>query len=325
VAQLSERLGQEGVRLQELARGVNGRALIPTIAAMEFEEAMEPDTAVSELEPLSFLLGRLLDQLCGRLSARALATNEIRLRMELEPGEEEIFGIAEKKKHTNTNIDRIRRGAALRGSGLTSGAPTNPGIDQVERHPKRAGLRPAPTNVEAGGHGTQRPDHPRATSRLRGALSRTLSVAGPAGAEALRGQIRLNEFMRLACGIENGFGGDVAAADGAFHRGGPAGARPIAGEKKIFDAAARPRAPLIGTGLGRKCRGDFLDHGGFDEVRVARGGQDILQLAHAHLDDFLARARDEIVGRADDELQILPRVSVLGHDANFLRGAVAIR
>jgi protein ImuB len=148
VAQLSERLGQEGVRLQELARGVNGRALIPTIAAMEFEEAMEPDTAVSELEPLSFLLGRLLDQLCGRLSARALATNEIRLRMELEPGEEEIFGIAEKKKHTNTNIDRIRRGAALRGSGLTSGAPTNPGIDQVERHPKRAGLRPAPTNAE---------------------------------------------------------------------------------------------------------------------------------------------------------------------------------
>ena len=94
-AQLSERLGQEGIRLQELARGTNQRALIPAQTAARFEEAMELDTPVRELEPLAFLLGRLLDQLCGRLSARTLATNEIRLRMQLEPGEEEIFGIAD--------------------------------------------------------------------------------------------------------------------------------------------------------------------------------------------------------------------------------------
>jgi nucleotidyltransferase/DNA polymerase involved in DNA repair len=151
VAQLSERLGQEGVRLQELARGASGRALIPTIAAMEFEEAMELDTAVSELEPLSFLLGRLLDQLCGRLAARALATNEIRLRMELERGEEEIFGIAEKRQNrvygqSSTTVDssRMKRGAA-------SNAPTNPGSDGAERHPERAGLRAAPTKAEAVG------------------------------------------------------------------------------------------------------------------------------------------------------------------------------
>ena len=101
VAQLSERLGQEGVRLQELARGAGRRALIPALAATQFEEVMELDTPVRELEPLAFLLGRLLDQLCGRLSARALATNEIRLRMQLEPGEEEVFGIANK----TTNAD----------------------------------------------------------------------------------------------------------------------------------------------------------------------------------------------------------------------------
>jgi nucleotidyltransferase/DNA polymerase involved in DNA repair len=153
VAQLSERLGQEGVRLQELARGASGRALIPTIAAMEFEEAMELDTAVSELEPLSFLLGRLLDQLCGRLSARALATNEIRLRMELEPGEEEIFGIAGKRQNrvysqSSTTADSSSR--------RESGAPRNDnGGDRGDanrqsgtRHPERAGLRPAPTNAE---------------------------------------------------------------------------------------------------------------------------------------------------------------------------------
>jgi protein ImuB len=38
------------------------------------------------LEPLAFLLGRLLEQLCARLSARALAVQELRLQLELENG-----------------------------------------------------------------------------------------------------------------------------------------------------------------------------------------------------------------------------------------------
>jgi protein ImuB len=110
VAQLSERLGQEGVRIQELARGANVRALIPMQGTAGFEETLELDTAVSELEPLAFLLGRLLDQLCARLSARALATNEIRLKMKLEPGEEEIFPVADESV--------LQRNAARKRSGL---------------------------------------------------------------------------------------------------------------------------------------------------------------------------------------------------------------
>jgi protein ImuB len=38
------------------------------------------------LEPLAFLLNRLLEQLCARLEARALATQELRLQLELENG-----------------------------------------------------------------------------------------------------------------------------------------------------------------------------------------------------------------------------------------------
>ena len=49
VAQLSERLGQEGVRMQELARGANVRALIPAQSTAQFEETLESDTPVSEL------------------------------------------------------------------------------------------------------------------------------------------------------------------------------------------------------------------------------------------------------------------------------------
>lgn len=83
--QLSERLGQRGVLLHELARGVRVRAQVLAQASLTFEEEMELDDAVEELEPLSFLLGRLLDQLCARLEARALAVRTIHIRFELEP------------------------------------------------------------------------------------------------------------------------------------------------------------------------------------------------------------------------------------------------
>ena len=81
---LSERLGQEGVRLQKLARGNISRTLVPAEPALIFEEAVELEYPLTLLEPLAFLLSRLLEQLCARLGARALATQELRLRLELE-------------------------------------------------------------------------------------------------------------------------------------------------------------------------------------------------------------------------------------------------
>ena len=83
---LSERLGQEGVRLQQLSRGATFRTLVPVEPLLEFEEAIELEYPLVLLEPLAFLLGRLLEQLCARLAARALATQELRLRLELENG-----------------------------------------------------------------------------------------------------------------------------------------------------------------------------------------------------------------------------------------------
>jgi protein ImuB len=85
VLQLSERLGQRGVLLHELARGARVRALVLAQVSLTFEEEMELDETVEELEPLSFLLGRLLDQLCARLESRALAVQTIRVWFELEP------------------------------------------------------------------------------------------------------------------------------------------------------------------------------------------------------------------------------------------------
>ena len=80
VLQLSERLGQEGVRLHEWAQGAGVRSIVLADPATCFEEEIELEDSVEELEPLSFLLGRLLDQLCMRLTARSLAiVRKIRL------------------------------------------------------------------------------------------------------------------------------------------------------------------------------------------------------------------------------------------------------
>jgi len=89
VLELSERLGQEGVRLHKLARGGAVRALIPAQPAGYFEEEMELEDAVAEMEPLSILLGQLLERMCSRIAARSLAAGGIDLRLQLQPGFED--------------------------------------------------------------------------------------------------------------------------------------------------------------------------------------------------------------------------------------------
>jgi protein ImuB len=81
---LSERLGQEGLRLQKLARGAASRTLVPVEAPAVFEEAIELEYPIVLLEPLAFLLNRLLEQICARLAARALNTQELRLTLALQ-------------------------------------------------------------------------------------------------------------------------------------------------------------------------------------------------------------------------------------------------
>ena len=91
VLSLSECVGQEGVCLHAMANGKGNRSLILAQPTHVFEEALELDDAVEELEPLSFLLGRLLDQLCARVAARALAVRVVRLQCDLQPAFENAF------------------------------------------------------------------------------------------------------------------------------------------------------------------------------------------------------------------------------------------
>ena len=85
VLDLSERLGPEGVRLHEWARGAGRRSLRLAEPALCFEEELALDYEVAELEPLAFLLSRLLEALCARLATRSLAASALRLRLLLAP------------------------------------------------------------------------------------------------------------------------------------------------------------------------------------------------------------------------------------------------
>ncbi|MGI8838340.1 MAG: hypothetical protein ACR2H4_17125 [Pyrinomonadaceae bacterium] len=84
VAGVSERLGQDGVNLQQLAAGKTDRHLKLKQAAPVFENSIELEYPIAQLEPLSFIFARLLNQICASLHDYALATNELHLRMKLE-------------------------------------------------------------------------------------------------------------------------------------------------------------------------------------------------------------------------------------------------
>ena len=80
---LIERLGQAGLRLQKLARGAASRSLRVMEAQLIFAESVELEYPIVLLEPLAFVLNRMLEQVCARLRSRALAVQELRLVLEL--------------------------------------------------------------------------------------------------------------------------------------------------------------------------------------------------------------------------------------------------
>jgi protein ImuB len=84
VTGVSERLGQAGIRLQQLAAGKTERHLNIKQPAPVFANSLELEHPLVELEPLSFIFARLLHQLCAALNAHALATNELQVKLRLE-------------------------------------------------------------------------------------------------------------------------------------------------------------------------------------------------------------------------------------------------
>jgi protein ImuB len=69
-ADLAARLGRQGLVWQAIARGADGRPLVPTLIEDRFESSVELEWPIEGLEPLSFVLTRLLEPLSTRLERR---------------------------------------------------------------------------------------------------------------------------------------------------------------------------------------------------------------------------------------------------------------
>ena len=82
-AELFERLGVGGLTLQRFARGEDEGPLVPVPVEERFESSLALEWPVEGLEPLSFVLSRVFDQLCARLDRAGVGAAVIHVRLRL--------------------------------------------------------------------------------------------------------------------------------------------------------------------------------------------------------------------------------------------------
>jgi protein ImuB len=81
--ELSSRMGQQGLIWHAIARGADVRPLVPDVEDERFEASLELEWPIEGLEPLSFVLTRLLEPLSLRLEQRdrGVAVLHVQLRL----------------------------------------------------------------------------------------------------------------------------------------------------------------------------------------------------------------------------------------------------
>jgi hypothetical protein len=80
---LSQRVGQGGIALQRLACGLDARPLVPDPGVPRFVQRMDLEWPIEGLEPLSFVLARLLDPLSSTLERADRGAAAVRLDLRL--------------------------------------------------------------------------------------------------------------------------------------------------------------------------------------------------------------------------------------------------
>ena len=82
-ADVAARMGQAGVQWQRLARGEDPAPLVPSVPEERFEQALDLEWPIDGLEPLSFVLGRLMDPLAAHLERRDRGAAVLHVRLHL--------------------------------------------------------------------------------------------------------------------------------------------------------------------------------------------------------------------------------------------------
>ena len=81
--EVAARLGQEGVAWQHLARGEDPAPLVPSVPEERFEQALDLEWPIEGLEPLSFVLARLIEPLSVHLERRDRGAAVLHVRLHL--------------------------------------------------------------------------------------------------------------------------------------------------------------------------------------------------------------------------------------------------
>jgi len=89
---IAERFGEAGVHLQKLARGAIQRPLRVFLPEVSYDQRIALDHPVELLEPLLFLIARMLGEECEKLESHGMAAGEVSIRLELD----------DKTEHTRT-------------------------------------------------------------------------------------------------------------------------------------------------------------------------------------------------------------------------------
>jgi protein ImuB len=80
---LAARLGRHHTAWQRLARGEDSRPLVPAVPEERFEQSLDLEWPIDALEPLSFVLGRLMEQLEAHLEQRDRGAAVLHVRLHL--------------------------------------------------------------------------------------------------------------------------------------------------------------------------------------------------------------------------------------------------
>jgi protein ImuB len=105
---VAARLGQAGVRWQRMAAGEDPRPLVASVPAERFEQTLELEWPIVGLEPLSFVLGRLMEPLERHLEQRDRGGAVLHVRLHLVKDDEGTRPIHERTLQLPTPIRDAR-------------------------------------------------------------------------------------------------------------------------------------------------------------------------------------------------------------------------
>ena len=128
---LAARLGQHGVMWQRLARGEDPQPLVPSLPEERFSQSLDLEWPIEELEPLSFVLGRLMEPLSLHLERRDRGAAVLHVRLHLVKMDDTTPAVHERSLQLPAPMRDARTLRTLALLDLESNPPPAP-IDRVE-------------------------------------------------------------------------------------------------------------------------------------------------------------------------------------------------